>query len=538
MTSCTVTAPLHRHGYNAEVSHVTPQRDSIPNTKEFVPDYIEIKHIDKPTEYYLPSTILPDGEQVMQMQIPEVTVTAKARTLPERLGKVDIDFVVTLPKELQGNCRSIIITPVLHNQESDTPLQDLAIRGGLFYRVQERNYWQFGRYMDVYRPDSIRATAAFSRFVKFPVPIGVRLDSVVEHPGTLSYHYTQEVATAEAGKQMLITLAGKVLGIDRSRYILPVSDTLVYNISSMLTFADTSTRYRQKIIRKYVEVRDRNYLSYKLNDANIIDSLADNVRQLSRIETLMDELINQQEYYVDSIVLTASSSPEGTSKHNMELSRRRAHALYERLNRQFADAGIDTLLKIRWSGEDWPGLIGLVGKDDSVKNKSPILELCRTIDDPDQREEMIRHRYPDDYAYIRDRLYPLLRAVDFRYALRRVDMVEDTVYTTEPDTLYARGVELLRKRQYAKALYILAEYKDRNTAITLLSLGYNESAYETLRELPESAVNEYLTAIACARLDRIDEGRRRFERACGLENRLKFRANLDPEIMKLKESEP
>ena len=105
-------------------------------------------------------------------------------------------------------------------------------------------------------------------------------------------------------------------------------------------------------------------------------------------------------------------------------------------------------------------------------------------------------------------IYPQLRAVNFRYNLRRKGMVKDTIHTTELDTTYARGVELLQKRKYAKALYILNDYNDRNTVVAHLSLDHNERAMELLASLPKDAVTEYLKAIACSRLGRKEEGRR------------------------------
>ena len=112
-------------------------------------------------------------------------------------------------------------------------------------------------------------------------------------------------------------------------------------------------------------------------------------------------------------------------------------------------------------------------------------------------------------------------------------MVKDTIHTTELDTIYARGVELLQKRKYAKALYILNDYNDRNTVVAHLSLGHDERALELLAVMPKDAVTEYLRAIACSRLGRKEEGRRHFLEACRLDGRMEYRGNLDPEIAEL-----
>lgn len=149
----------------------------------------------------------------------------------------------------------------------------------------------------------------------------MRLDSIVEGAHDLSYYYSQEVPTRSEGKTMLLTLHGAVVALDGSRYDLPPLDTLRYHISSMLSFADTTTRYVTKIIEKYAVVNDRNYLSFRVNDTRIIDTLGDNAAQIARIESLMEELIEQREFHVDSIVLTASASPEGSYAQNERLAR-------------------------------------------------------------------------------------------------------------------------------------------------------------------------------------------------------------------------
>ena len=92
LAGCSVTGPLHRRGYNASVVHTPKQLREDP-AKEYQPDYIKIEHIDgRPTEFFVPTTTLENGEQVMCMQIQEVVVVAKSRSLPERMGKVDIDL--------------------------------------------------------------------------------------------------------------------------------------------------------------------------------------------------------------------------------------------------------------------------------------------------------------------------------------------------------------------------------------------------------------------------------------------------------------
>lgn len=527
---CSVAGRLQRQQMTASLSQLT-RAERQERQQDYRPQVVKLQR-DSNTFFLAPVDTLADGERVMALQIEQVTVVAKMRSIPERNGRVVLDFIVTLPKQLLGKSRSVVITPILHKPDESVALEDLVIRGGRFSLLQERDYWQYETYVERFRPDTVGREAAFNRFVKFPYSEDVRLDSLVEGRSTVTYYYSQEVKTDETSKKMLVTLQGQVLAVDDSAYRLPPSDTLSYIVSSMLSFVDTIPRYRIKVVDKFVTVEDRNYIQFFVGDTRVVDTLGDNRRQLDKITGLMRQIVEQQEFWVDTITLTAASSPEGAYAFNDRLSQGRAAALKRYLVRRYGRS-IDTMLTVRWVAEDWQELTNRIRTDREIVSRDAILELIVAEKNPDRREQAIRQRFPKEYAYIRSVIYPQLRAVNFRYSLRRKGMVKDTIHTTELDTAYARGVELLQKRKYAKALYILNDYNDRNTVVAHLSLDHNERAMELLATMPKDAVTEYLRAIACSRLGRKAEGREHFLEACRLDGRMEYRGNLDPEIAEL-----
>ena len=530
MFGCSVAGRLQRHRTTASLSQLT-RTERQQRQQDSRPQVVKLQR-DSNTFFLAPVDTLADGERVMALQIEQVTVVAKMRSIPERNGRVVLDFIVTLPKQLLGRSRSVVITPILHKPDESVALEDLVIRGGRFSLLQERDYWQYETYVERFRPDTVGREAAFNRFVKFPYPEDVRLDSLVEGRSTVTYYYSQAVKTDETSKKMLVTLQGQVLAVDDSAYRLPPSDTLSYVVSSMLSFVDTVPRYRIKVIDKFVTVEDRNYIQFFMGDTRVIDTLGDNRRQLDKITSLMRQIVEQEEFYVDTITLTATASPEGSYAANERLARGRAQALKRYLVKRYGRQ-IGTMLTVRWVAEDWPELTNRIRTDREIVNRDAILELIASEKNPDRREQAIRQWFSKDYAYIRSMIYPQLRAVNFRYNLRRKGMVKDTIHTTELDTVYARGVELLQKRKYAKALYVLNDYNDRNTVVAHLSLDHNERAMELLATMPKDAVTEYLRAIACSRLGRKAEGREHFLEACRLDGRMEYRGNLDPEIAEL-----
>ena len=527
---CSVAGRLQRQQATARLAQLT-RAERQERQQDSRPQVVKLQR-DSNTFFLAPVDTLADGERVMALQIEQVTVVAKMRSIPERNGRVVLDFIVTLPRQLLGKSRSVVITPILHKPDESVALEDLVIRGGRFSLLQERDYWQYETYVERFRPDTVGREAAFNRFVKFPYPEDVRLDSLVEGRSTVTYYYSQAVKTDETSKKMLVTLQGQVLAVDDSAYRLPPSDTLSYVVSSMLSFVDTVPRYRIKVIDKFVTVEDRNYIQFFVGDTRVVDTLGDNRRQLDKITGLMRRIVEQQEFYVDTITLTAASSPEGAYAFNDRLSQGRAAALKRNLVRRYGRS-IDTMLTVRWVAEDWTELTNRIRTDREIGNRDAILELIAEEKNPDRREQAIRQQFSKEYAYIRSVIYPQLRAVNFRYNLRRKGMVKDTIHTTELDTTYTRGVELLQKRKYAKALYILNDYNDRNTVVAHLSLDHNERAMELLATMPKDAVTEYLRAIACSRLGRKAEGREHFLEACRLDGRMEYRGNLDPEIAEL-----
>lgn len=540
--SCTLTRRMERKGERAVLSlfQKTEQQDSISTQKKSLSEGW-VKRPNGDSLFWSEALTDEDGERRMLIHLEEVRVVGRSKVVVERLGQVTLDFQITVPEQLQGNCLGIVITPQLHDGDSTTKLEQLVVRGGLYGRLQERDSWQFDRYRERMNSlmrnavDSVRESVldkAYHRIVRFPYAEGARLDSVVQNRECFDYFYTQQVKPRNDSKQLFVTLEGEVQGLDGSRYKLPHSDTLCFTVSSMLSLIDTLPRFCVRVIDKYAVVQDRNYIAFRVNETELCDTLGDNRRQLERIVTLMDSIVDLEEYYLDSLVMTASSSPEGSFSRNNSLAKERGYALRDYLRGYFGE-GIDTTVTVRWVAEDWKTLEKMILEDDSITDKEQIRELITEEKDPDMREKKIKDLFPKHYSYIRHKYYPQLRCVDFRYNLRRRNMIKDTIHTTEPDTLYARGVQLLRERRYADAVNLLYAYKDRNSLIALLSLGYDRSAYEIAQGLPQGAENDYLHAIAAMRVGLRDEAEKYYNRAAKKEPRLKFRAKLDPELTEL-----
>lgn len=564
--SCAMTQRLQHRMPTADIRLPKSEAAETPDVEDVERAVEQAKRISlgpgRDSVYLLEAERDESGEMVMKGgDIGTVYVVAKSKNVAERNGEISIDFIVAIPTELQNRNWGVQLTPMIENNDSIEALQPLSIRGELFSEVQKRQYWQMNRYLNRLLEDTTELsstttlaakyyrayndyTAAgerrkaeklehtYRQTVAFPYLSDPRLDSVLIHKGEIRYYYTQKYRPTKNTRRLKLFFRGQVSAIDRSVYDFRNTDTLTYSVSSMLSLIDPEPRYMIQVIDKYVEVRDRNYITFHVGRSDIIDTLGDNRAQLGKIERLMDTLINQYEFFVDSIVITASSSPEGPRILNDRIAAARANSIKRHLVKRFGPEA-DTLIRTRSIGEDWTLLERMIFRNSDMPHWEEIADLIDRSEDPDATETTIKQKYPKDYAFMREILYPQLRAVDFRYNLRRVDMVKDTIQLTVLDTTYMRGVQQLRDRDYVGALRTLNDYKDRNSAIVLLSLGYDEAALEILEQLPpaeKNAKTDYLTAIVLSRLNRPREGLEYYLKAIKTEPVLKFRGNLDPEI--------
>lgn len=362
----------------------------------------------------------------------------------------------------------------------------------------------------------------------------VRLDSVVPDEDGLKYYYSQKTSTQEDfDKYIYVSVDSYIRDTKGNTLRLPTSDTLKFKVSSMDNFIDYTPHYVYRIVERVAYVNNQARVVFPIGKSNIVDTLYNNKAELAKLTDVMGKLLASDEYVVDSITLTAKSSPEGSVTLNNKLAKERA----ESLSRYIVDkhgAKAQRLITAKWVGEDWSGLIDRITDDPSLTNKEGIFNIIASSRDLDNREYAIRSHFPHEYAYLRDSIYPQLRVIDFKYYLHRKGMVKDTVHTTEIDEVYVEGVKALEKHDYRKAIKIFTPYgEDFNRAIALMSLGFNKSALRILENNPVTANGEYLKAILLARLEQYLEAYEHYKKACEMTPTLTQRGNLDPEIQNM-----
>ena len=576
-----------------------------------------------------------NGEMVATDVINAAVVEARFRNVAERHGKVDIEFQIRVPKEMQDEQWQLRFYPRMHILEDTLHLDQVVITGAKYRKAQLKGYQQYEKYLasivtdttrfinmrllelfiqrnipDLYafKADSTdvadehfnaildtKVAGSFAsefgvtgrdaiehytntiskrlnarrweqrekmyrKYVKAPiVHEGLRLDTVITAAnGDFIYNYVQTITTRPKLRKVDVVLSGDIFEQDKRLYEIPETEPLTYYISSLSAFVDGTPRYKKQITSRRVQANTACYIDFEQGSAEIDEDMSNNHFEIGRIKQNLASLIENKVFDLDSIIVTASCSPEGSVPFNTKLSQRRSESVsryFEEYIRAYRDSlreenmvhvyydgmaeevipgqtGNDVVFISRNNPENWRMLDVLIAQSDSLtaNQKREYIDICE-IRDLDAREEMLSRK--PYYRFLREVLYPRLRTVKFDFHLHRKGMVKDTIQTTVLDEEYMAGVQAIRDRDYETAIQILRPYKDYNAAVAFCAMDYNASALAILETLPETDQVHYMLAVIYSRQGRDRDAVEHYLKACKLTPSYWHRGNLDPEIAAL-----
>jgi len=562
-----------------------------------------------------------DGNMVATDVLEAASVTARFRNVAERGGKVNIEFAVTVPQDMMDPQWQLRFYPQMYVLEDTVGLDPVLITGQEYRNEQMRGYRRYEKFLQsivtdsmefvnmrlleifiernipalyAFRTDSTfvsdaefasafgvteqeaiehytdklaksanerrkaRKEERFRQYVKVPIEQGFRLDTVMrEINGDFRYVYSHTLASRPRLRKVDVVLSGAIYQEDVKIYDIPECEPLTYYISSLSAFVDGSERYMTKVIERKVSANTACYVEFEHDRYEVDESLGYNRDEIGRIKKNLSALIDNDEFEMDSIVVTASSSPEGTVAYNTRLTQRRSEAVAEYFRRfidEYRDSvKVDEGFAVDMTGdprsepgmtgegirfiarndaENWRMLDVLVAEDTVMdyEDKIAYINACE-LDDLDEREEVLQKL--GCYRHLREKVYPRLRTVKFDFYLHRKDMLMDTVHTTVIDSTYMAGVQAIRDRDYEAAVTLLRPYQDYNAAVAFCALDYNASALAILERLHRTDQVNYMLAIVYSRLGEIEKAARCYEEACRQNPGFVHRGNLDPEISRL-----
>lgn len=536
------------------------------------------------------------GEMVATDVINASKVTARFRNVPERGGFVSIGFDVTVPAALTRSSWKMSLHPKMILQEDTLDLESLCVTGLGYREAQLRGYQRYNRFLasiitdtsdfvrigqleiflERYFPDTyaMKTDSSFiseplaenlfgvtqkealmhykkrwkegwndrkkknkgrmyARYVKDPiVSEGVRLDTVVSDGSGFIYRYTHRFRSRPDLKKAVVFLDGDLY--EKGAVLMPVprSDDMTYYISSLSSLADPSVKYRIIVLERTVYDNTKALIDFAQGRHDIDTLISDNASELRRVRRCMDDVFTHEELVLDSLVISASCSPEGLYRSNAKLALARSKAVCSYMEEYVPEQWKDCL-RVSCVPENWEQLKLLVRNDTIMGDAAihRILDMTGDLKRPDDVERRLAAL--PQYRYMRERIYPKLRSVRFDFFLHRAGMVKDTVHTMEVDTVYMAGVRALKELDYKRAVSLLRSYGDYNSALAFMSAEYNHSALDVLQKLDDTDPKVcYLMAMVLSRLGQPQMAEVYFRRALLYDPYLRHRANLDPEMSK------
>lgn len=592
--------------------------------RSIAPDTMTVTGLDGEKLFLMKSVVDSAGNVYGSETLSGVVITARFKNIAERSGKVDLAFDIHIPKELQDPTWQLRFKPNLYILDDTLDLEDIYVTGAGYHDTQLKGYEEYEKFLSSIITDStqlryqkfveifiernIPALAAlkndssivsssrisglydisyrqvldyyerkarigrnnhrsklaprmYQRYVKNPYSTdAIRLDTIITQAEDMVYCYTQTIDTRPKLRKVDIKLSGEIKQGGQTLYNMPEGDSLTFYISSVSTFMEPRTRYINKIIERKAQANTQAYIDFEQGKWEINPLLHENTLELERISNNIISFVNNDTFDIDSLVITASCSPEGSYSLNQRLSLERAKAIQryfteyaaryndslqrEETNIIYIDATDDEEkimkqdkkiyafdFRVHSIPENWEKLEAIVQTDTTLSEKEKILNILSQDINPDEKEWMLQKS--PDYEYLREVIYPKLRTVQFDFHLHRKGMVKDTIHTTVVDEVYAEGLTALKDRDYEKAIVLLRPYEDLNTAVAYLSMDYNASARAILEKLPESAKRDYMMALIYAREGQDQKAVQAYINSVEKDPSLKFRANLDPEMSQL-----
>ena len=130
----------------------------LPRQADFLPEYTDVKVPRRDTirvtdlegrEMILMKAVRDEqsGEMVAAEMLDAAMVTARFRNIAERHGKIDLEFQVLVPAEMQDSHWQLRLHPDMFVLEDSLRLDDIVVTGSEYRKAQLRGYQQYERFL-------------------------------------------------------------------------------------------------------------------------------------------------------------------------------------------------------------------------------------------------------------------------------------------------------------------------------------------------------------------------------------------------------
>ena len=383
----------------------------LPKQNDFLPEHTDIQAVKRDTlkvtdldgkEMIIMKAVRDEatGDMVAAEVLDAAVVTARFRNIAERNGKIDLEFQVVVPQEMQDSRWQLRFHPDMFILEDSLRLDDVIITGAEYRKAQLRGYQLYEKFLSRIVTDSMKLVdmrnleiflarnipqvyalktdstyvsdevfesyfgaseqeaiehytyklwrrinrkrianreKMFNKYVKSPIITeGIKLDTVIQADGVFIYNYIQTINTRPKLRKVDVVLSGEIYEQDKQVYTIPRSEPLTFYISSVSAFVDGSERYMTRVISRNVQANTSCNIDFKVGKADIDEKMGRNAREIAFIKENIRNLLTNESFELDSVTIAATASPEGTVASNNALTLRRSKSVVDYFDKYIA----------------------------------------------------------------------------------------------------------------------------------------------------------------------------------------------------------
>lgn len=157
------------------------------------------------------------------------------------------------------------------------------------------------------------------------------------------------------------------------------------------------------------------FIDFIVNRTEIKPTYRRNTVELAKIIESIDFVKNDPDAIITRVTIKGFASPEGSYSNNVRLAMGRTQSLKDYVREHY---NFDpNIMSTDYEPEDWEGLRNrLINLD--IAHRDEILDIVDSSLEPDPKNETIKRRYPSEYKFLLDSIYPALRHSDYTVKYR------------------------------------------------------------------------------------------------------------------------
>ena len=182
--------------------------------------------------------------------------------------------------------------------------------------------------------------------------------------------------------------------------------TMMWLLMSAVSFGQTadpsSLHHIEKRYNIFFPINSSYVDSTFSNNSHTIETIRQDIRNTFTGDTTFN-------YQTDSVLIIATSSPDGSVELNRDLSRRRAESTSRLIQELFPEI-ITLNIKVRYLDEDWDGLHQILKSDQNFPQRHEMLRIIESPLSADDKEKSLRGCSEGWEYFIINHIYALRNA--------------------------------------------------------------------------------------------------------------------------------